>query len=295
MNHGFRTLHPVVLLTYYLATTIAITINRHPFFLFFTVLVLILFNWVCDRGKTMKWWWRFFVLFGLLLFLLNPLLNHRGQHVLIYLFDQPITMEAVVQGAINALTFVALLLLFITFPRIIDSSKFLFLFSGVFPKWGLLAMLSVRFVPLFRIRLEEIIAVQRARGISLTTGTVRARLKNGFALVHSLLTWSLEDGIQTADSMAARGYGLKQRSRYNPYRLHPSDIFAIGTIAGLLALTIFGSWLGDGVLTMTPVIEPVYLTGREWTFFIIHTLLVGFPVIVEIKEEAQWFYWKQKN
>lgn len=295
MNYGFRSFHPFVLFTYYFAAIISIMINRHPFFLFSTVLLLILFNWTVDKGKTLKIWFRFLLLFSILLFFIHPLLNHRGQRVLFYVFHEPITLESVFQGAINGLTFLAIMLLFITFSRVLDAEKFLFLFGKAFPKWGMLAMLAVRFVPLFRLRMQDILAVQRARGITVTSGTVRERMKNGFLLVHMLLTWSLEDGIQTADSMAARGYGLEERSRYNPYRFLSADCIATGVLTGLLLLSIYGSWLGDGVLTLSPVIEPVFLDGREWVFFIVHCSLIGFPLIVDIKEEALWLYWKRKT
>lgn len=294
MNYGFRTLHPLVLVTYYITAVIAITINRHPLFLFFTILLLIIFNWSIDKGKTLKSWFRFLLLFALLLFLINPLVNHRGQHILFYLFNNPVTLEAVVQGLINGFTFLAVMLLFITFPLIVHSEKFLFLFSKVFPKWGLVAMLAVRFVPLFRIRLQEMVAVQRTQGINIARGAMRQRLKNGIKLVQMLLTWSLEDGIETADSMAARGYGIQKRSQYNPYQMHAEDIFSLLFMAGLSVITISGAWLGDGVFVRSPVVELVFLYGWEWLFFAIHCLLVGFPLIVTAKEEAQWLYWKQK-
>ena len=295
MNDGFRMYHPLVLFTYYLVAIIAITINRHPFFLLISVLLLIFFNWTVDQGKTMNVWLRFLIVFSLLLFFIHPLLNHRGRHVLFYLFNEPITLESVYQGAINALTFLAIMLLFITFPHVLDAEKFLFLFGRAFPKWGMLAMLAVRFVPLFRLRLEEILTVQRARGISITTGTVRERLKNGFLLVHLLFPWSLEDGIQTADSMPARGYGLGRRTRYHPYNFRVYDFLGMAFMTIFFILSIIGYRLGDGVLSVTPVIEPVLLSGREWLFFIIHCLLIGFPLIVDLKEAALWLYWKQKT
>ena len=40
----------------------------------------------------------------------------------------------------------------------------------------------------------------------------------------SLLEWSMEDGIETADAMKARGYGEGRRSSYQKYRFYRFDI-----------------------------------------------------------------------
>lgn len=59
-----------------------------------------------------------------------------------------------------------------------------------------------------------------------------------------LLTWSLEEGLQTADSMKARGYGTGRRSSYSPYRWRPKDGAALFflLIAGGLSV-----WLEPGI------------------------------------------------
>lgn len=233
------------------------------------------------------------IVLSLLFLILTPLTNHRGNHVLFYLFNSAITLEALIQGLLNALTLIAILTLTITFNYCMTADKFLFLFSKWMPKWSLLAMLSVRFVPLLNRRLVEIITVQKGKGLSVTSGPLKQRVKHGLLLVQVLLTWSLEDGIQTADSMSARAYGLQKRTKYTPYKLHMNDGFMIFILAGLTGTGIFGWWLGDGVLTLMPLLEPTIIYGREWIFFTIYVLIIGFPLIVEGKEAIQWQYWKR--
>lgn len=67
----------------------------------------------------------------------------------------------------------------------------------------------MRFVPLFIRRLTTITAIQKTRGIQMETGKIKTRAYNGMRLVQILLVCSLEEALQTADSMEARGYGVK--------------------------------------------------------------------------------------
>lgn len=293
MDNGFRSLHPFVIFLYYVLAIAMIMLYQHPFFLTFACLLLVIFNFVLDQGKMLKKWVSMMIVLSLLFLILTPLTNHRGSHILFYLFNSAITLEALVQGLLNALTLIVILTLTITFNYCMTSDKFLFLFSKWMPKWSLLVMLSVRFVPLLNRRLMEITTVQKGKGLSVASGPLKQRVKHGLLLVQVLLTWSLEDGIQTADSMSARAYGLQKRTKYTPYKLHMNDGFMILILAGLTGTGIFGWWLGDGVLTLTPFLEPTILYGREWVFFTIYVLIIGFPLIVEGKEAIQWQYWKR--
>lgn len=284
MSFGFRTLHPFVLLFYYICTVTGILLYQHPFFLLFACIILILLNVVLDKGKMLKSWGKFLIILPIVFMIVAPLFNRRGNHILFYISQNPVTLESIIQGLMNGLTIIAIMLVFLTFNVVITADKFLFLFSKWFPQWALLAMLSLRFVPLFQRRLHEIMTVQKARGYSITEGPIKQRVRNSLLLLQILLTWSLEDGIETADSMAARGYGVQERTKYTPYKLTVTDLILIVLLLILTAIVIFGWWLGDGVLTLLPILEPVLLYGREWLFFTFYICLIGFPLFVEGKE-----------
>ncbi|MCU9613393.1 energy-coupling factor transporter transmembrane protein EcfT [Caldibacillus lycopersici] len=294
MKRGFRSLHPLVCLIYFIAAFTTLMLYQHPFFLVFTIILLLCFHWALDRWRLLRGWGKMFMILPILFFIITPLINHRGNHLLFYLFNNPITLEAIMQGWIHSLSLLAMLLLFMSFNLVITADKFLFLFSRGFPQWSLLIMLSMRFIPLLRRRLNEIITVQKSRGLSTHDGRFRQRIKNGLLLLQILLTWSLEEGIQTADSMAARGYGLQKRSRYIPYKMKLIDGISIIFLLILTILCLFGWWLGDGVLALTPILEPIFLYGREWTFFFLYIVLIGYPLIMEIREQLLWHSWKQK-
>lgn len=295
MNTAFYSVHPFPAFLYFVFAVMIVMLCQHPVFLGAGCLLLMILHLLLDRGQTVKRWLPALMLFFVFIFMISPLFNHRGKHILFYFFDNPITLEAVLQGLMNALTIVAILLLAIGFNILITADKFLFLFSKVFPKWALVAMLALRFIPLFTRRLKEIVAVQKTKGKSVTKGRFKDRMKTALELVQILLTWSLEEGIQTADSMTARGYGLNKRTKYQPYKIRKVDVGILLFLALTTIYGLFGWYLGDGVLTLNPILEPVWLYGREWAFFAGYIILLGLPLWVEAKESLIWFYWKRKH
>ncbi|WAA12252.1 energy-coupling factor transporter transmembrane component T [Fervidibacillus halotolerans] len=294
MDYGFRNYHPLTNFIYYIFTFLLIMLSQHPFFLFFTAIFMIFLNYLLDRGRQLRRWGKFVITLIFLFIIITPLINHRGSIILFYVLDKPITFEAILQGVINALTLFSVVALFFTFSFVINGEKLLFLFSKYFPNWALLTMLSVRFVPLFKRRLEEIRRVQQTKG-DAHERSIKRRLKHGLLLIQILLTWSLEDGIQTADSMAARGYGLRKRSRYIRYKIEKKDMVLIILMSYFTGISIWGWFLGDNILTIFPILEPYFLQGREWFFFTNFIFLIGLPLLIEGKDAFKWLCWKRNN
>jgi energy-coupling factor transport system permease protein len=288
MVRGFQSFHPIILLLYYLFALAALMLYQHPLFLALATLAILLVNIMLDGGVELKKWGTMILVMAVLTLLLTPFFNQRGQHLLFYLFDKQVYLEAVLQGVMISLTLVCILTLFLTFQLVITPDKFVFLFSKIMPQWALLIMLSLRFVPLLRKRLMEIGDVQSVKGFSLKAGSVKSRAQNGMLFLQTLLTWSLEESIQTADSMTARGYGLGKRSKYQPFSMKKRDWLACAFLMVSGTLVLFGWWLGDGVLTLMPILEPVWISGREWLYFCLFFIMIGFPIWTEGKEIFKW-------
>ena len=287
-DRGFSAFHPLVCFLYYVGAIALIMLGQHPAFLMSTVLIVIFLNLVQDNGKGMRNWWKAYLILPLFFFIIHPFINHRGSHILFYFQANPIMLEAVIKGAMMALTLLGLLLLFLSYNLVITADKFLYLFARVLPQWALLSMLAMRFVPLFRRRLTEIESVQRSKGLSITTGTLRSRVKHGGLFLQILLTWSLEEAIQTADSMKARGYGTGRRSQYQPFTFQGKDILALLFLVITFCVSLFGWWLGDLVLQLQPILESPILIDREWFFYWIGMAYFCFPLVIEGRERILW-------
>lgn len=247
---GFRGIHPVSGFLYFACWIVILTLGFHILISAVGLLLSLILAWVLglqrELARNAKWFGLAFVLMTLI----NPLMNHRGLHILFYFMDQPITLEAVVYGLHMAFMIVGALVVFLSFNEVIHPQRFLYLFSGLAPKAALMMMVAMRFVPLLRRRLQDIALVQQTRGVSLRTGRWIDRLKGLMQQVQILITWSLEEAVQTADSLSARGYGLGKRSTYHPYRLHWRDI-AFVVVCGIGFATCMYMWLrGYGRMDM---------------------------------------------
>jgi hypothetical protein len=92
MNRGFASLHPAPCFLYYVSLVILVMIIYHPLFLLLALCSQILLNIMQDGGKKLKESIRFYIFFGLFIALINPFVSHRGQNVLFYFLDNPVTL-----------------------------------------------------------------------------------------------------------------------------------------------------------------------------------------------------------
>lgn len=295
MSTGFRSLHPLPCFLYYAGVMLLSMLLLHPIYLTASVVLMILLHisYEGDQSRGALRMLLSFLLIGLFLFLLNPLFSHRGEHILFYFMDQPVTLEAIEYGLTLSLSTLSLLFAFMSYRQVITSDKFLYLFSSIWPKGTLVMMMAMRFVPLLQWRLRIITQMQRTKGISIMNGPLKKRIGDGMKLLQVLLTWSLEEALQTADSMKARGFGRGPRSTYTAYRMRSRDWTAVVVMVIACLICIAGRIVyGYGQLTIYPRLETIWLSGAEWFEFAIFVLFVGTPLLMDGKEWARWHFLK---
>ena len=160
----------------------------------------------------------------------NLLLVRQGETVLARLpGGRPLTLESALYGLAAACLLGAVVLWFASWQAVLTADKITYLFGRIAPALALLLSLTLSFVPRLRRRLEETDRAQRG-----LLGQPRRRLDKvgwGAALLSSLLGWSLENAIETADTMRSRGYGLPGRTCFSIYRLDRRDKGLLGWLA----------------------------------------------------------------
>ncbi|MDF0726018.1 energy-coupling factor transporter transmembrane component T [Cytobacillus sp. S13-E01] len=288
MIHRFSDFHPVVTFIYYVGALSLVMLLLHPVFLVLGFLTILAINFVQDRFEGLKRWLFLIITSGLFIFILNPLFNERGRYVLFELASHRITLEAVVYGGMTALSIISVILLFVSYNEVMAPNKLLYLFSKFLPQFAVLLMLTLRFIPLMRRRLAEIAAVQSSKGIQVLQGRWQNKAKNGLLYVQVLLTYSLEEAIQTADSMKARGYGSGARSTYEHFLLKKSDISAIAYLVIVFAGVIFERFNGFGYLNIYPVMESMKMSSMEMVVLSGYLVFLLFPLLVEGWGQLRW-------
>jgi energy-coupling factor transport system permease protein len=288
MNTGFSSVHPGVCFTYYTVIFAFAMTLYHPVYLASMLISLIIWLLMHEKGRSLSGSWQYYLLTGIAVLIINPLINHRGERILFFLGNKAVTFEAVVYGFTMMLSLLTILMAFICFRQAVDNHKFLYLFSSILPKTAFLIMMSMGFVPLLAARMKQISIVQKTRGIDMTEGTVVKRAKDGMKILKILISCSLEGALQTADSMKGRGYGIAKRSSYMQYRINCRDWLIMTSVTILSTITAAGLCFGYGKLVIFPSLESISMDLTGIILYSAFCLLLIIPIIVEGREILIW-------
>jgi energy-coupling factor transport system permease protein len=288
MGTRFAKFHPLVSFLFYAGAVMLLILMLHPVFQIVSFILILAINIIHDRLAGLRRWKYLLTITFIMMVLLNPLFNERGRHLLFMAGEHRITLEAVLYGGMNALSIIGIIAIFVSYNVIMTPNKLLYLFSKFLPQFAVLLMLTLRFIPLMNRRMEEITLVQKSKGISVTNGSWGTRVKTAFAYVQTLLTYSLEEAIQTADSMRARSYGNGPRTTYEYFRFRGKDFIAVAVLTVLITLIIYGRMSGYGVLTVYPMMEEWRFVPWDRAVMVFYCLYLSFPIYVEAGEAFRW-------
>lgn len=285
--------HPTVLFLYYLLIISITVFYLHPFLLLFSFIASVL---LYSRMTTLKEWIKdltfYFVLF-VLITLTNPLFVHKGETILFFLNGKPVTLEAIFYGMAIATMFLSIIFWSKIYSYLMTTDKVLYLFGTIFPKLALLLSMAFRFIPLFTQQVKRVHVTQKTLGF-YTSDSLTDRLLNSFRVFMSVLRWSLEHAIEQADSMKARGYGLKGRTNYSNFSYSFKDYFGIALLFIMSLLLIYGTVKGAFYYFYYPRIYPLDQVMKEGMYWLVIVVLTIYPFAIEIKESLHWNYLKSK-
>ena len=225
------------------------------------------------------------LLLFLALVLINPLVSHKGVTVLLVINHNPITLEALLYGCFAGGMIVSSLYWFRIYSHLMTSDKLLYLFGALSPKLSLVLSMALRYVPLFGQQIKKVQQAQTAAGL-YKEDNLPDRIRGGIRIFSIMVTWALENGITTADSMIARGYGVGKRSRFSLFKWTRSDVFLL---CASLLLALYTLWaLNGSTLIFYPSIIFPSPTPVMWTGYGAYALLMLIPLIIHGKEAVRW-------
>ena len=278
----------------------------------------------------------------------NTVFNRRGATELLSVqlgrTTYTFTLESFLFGASLALMLAAVILWFRLYQEFMTSDRFLYLFAPIAPTTALSISMVQRWIPLTKQRWTQIRNAEKmlpaeARGEDKgedvkgkgthTSFSFRRRRRSSThfrALTRSLsalMSWSMEDAIEAADSMQARGYShaaeslqkchsvhpghpdrnaallrarikrdsmrfvsKKRRTSFRAYRFTAHDTVSLVCIAVLAlsaGITIF-------LTTRTLAFFPIFRGAADLPIFALAAtaLLMLYPLLLEGKEQLKW-------
>jgi energy-coupling factor transport system permease protein len=221
--------------------------------------------------------------------LINPAFSHQGVTILMYLpSGNPLTLESIAYGLSTAAMLVTVISWFSCYNAVMTSDKFVYLFGRVIPAMSLLLSMTLRFVPKFRAQIKVVSSAQRCVGRDVSNGGVIQRARNGLTILSIMITWALENAIETADSMKSRGFGLKGRTAFSIYRFDKRDRMALSFLLACGAIIICGAALGGLAWRYYPTIKGVTLAVGPVVLYLVYFALCISPVVINLTEDKKW-------
>lgn len=281
---SFSEMHPAVQMVYFLAVTGISMFCMHPavtaLSLGGALLLYFLRNGLRDGRSHL-----YFLLLFVLLALLNPLTSHSGVTVLFVMNDNPITLESLIFGIFAASSMTAVLYWFRSFSQIMTRDRLLHVFGRLSPKLALVLSMALRFTALLSAQAKKIAQAQKALGL-YKEDTLPDRVRGGLRIFSILLTWAIENGIITADSMEARGYGTGKRTHFVIFRMTGADWLVLSIVLVCTALTLAG--MPALVHTFYPYFSVSISSAPAVCSLISYGILVLLPTIIDTEEAIRW-------
>ena len=278
MKDTFSSYHPAVNFLFFVGAVGCGVVFLHPAYLAVSILCGLSYYLFLGKTKSAK---AFLLMLPVVLILaaVNPLFNTQGSTVLFWLFGKPYTLEALLYGGAVSGVLLTMLLWFGCYNYVLTGDKFTSLFGNWIPSVSLLLVMVLRMVPNLIQKTKQIAGARK----SLGKGN-EGKLKEGLAVVGALVSWALEGGVVTADSMRARGYGTAKRQSFLIYRMERRDWWLLAVEIILITAVIVSACLGQVNAEYTPEVS---LAPVSWgaVFYGIYLLI---PLALNGKEAILW-------
>lgn len=289
MKDAFSQMHPIVNFIFFAFVIGFSMFIMNPACLLIS-LVCALFNVLYLNGKKAV---RLSVLYLLptiiIIAIVNPVFNHDGVTMLAYFpWDNPLTLESIIYGIATAVLLSSIVLWFSCFNEVMTSDKFIYLFGRVIPSLSLVLSMALRFVPKFIFQFNVIRNSQKCIGRDISDGKLLQRLKNAAKIISIMISWALENAIETADSMKSRGHGLKGRTAFSIYRFSKRDAAVLSLIMTSGVILIIMSVLDVAKFRYFPSVKGNVISAPAIIYYALYFSLMIMPLAINVWEGIKW-------
>lgn len=288
MKDSFSSYHPLVNFLFFLEVLGFGMFLLHPVCLVISLLCAAGYDIYLNGRKAVGFCLKGILPMMVITALLNPMFSHEGVTILTYLpSGNPLTLESILYGLATAGMLASVVLWFACFNAVITSDKFVYLFGRIIPALSLVLSMALRFVPRFQAQLKVVTRAQKCIGKDPSQGSLLHRIRCAGSILSVMLTWALENGIDTADSMKSRGYGLPGRTAFSIYRFDKRDRQALLCLLALGLLVLAGAALDGLTWRYFPSVR-WSTTPLSFGVLAVYTALCALPLILNWKEDRKW-------
>jgi energy-coupling factor transport system permease protein len=228
--------HPVAWVAWTTGALAAAFIDRNPYLQ--VLLLLVVINvFLPYRGQRRVATWKFGLALALVPVLFSAALSRFGRHLLFTLPPIPIiggnwTLDAVAFGASTGLALLLTVGVFGVLQATVRSADVVAILPRPLYRAGTTVALALAFAPKTVAAFQSIREARRLRG-------QHAGWRSAPALLLPLLLTTLERALQYGESLDARGFGSRRRSRYRPLAWTAPDLLVvIASVTSMVAIVV---------------------------------------------------------
>ena len=211
----------------------------------------------------------------------NPLFSASGSTELFRLGGRAIYLESLCYGCAMGGLFMASILWFQAASELLSFDKVMALFGNAAPTIALMISMTMRLVPRFLRQGRQIEAVQGVVCNCVFDQPVRDRLR----LSSVLMGWGMENSLETADAMRARGWGsTPRRTTYTRFRFTGGDVAACTALALAGTLCAVLAWAATSQFSFYPTMSRLIL----WWGYIPYAAWMLLPAALHVHEERRF-------
>ena len=285
----FAKYHPLVNFLYFtLVIGFSMALN-HPLAQGISLTCAIVYGAQAEGKKAVLFTLRRCLPVMLLTAFMNPAFSHEGITVLMYFpTGNPLTLESILYGLSSGVMLVTVMLWLLNFSRVITSDKFIYLFGRIIPAMSLVLSMTLRFIPKFKAQMDAVVDAQKSIGRDIAEGSLWHRTKIAVTVLSIMVTWSLENAIETADSMKSRGYGLPGRTAFSIYRFDDRDKMAMLYLGFCGIYLLCGTMISAFGFRYFPTVRYIGINTVTLSFQFVYLILCIMPVVLNHLEERKW-------
>ena len=287
---SFEDINPLILFLYYMIVVLIVMFADNPIIFFISFMCAVIYYFL-KNGRSNKGMHMYTLGLFVVMAVINPLVSHNGVTILFFMNDNPITLEACIYGLHTSLMIVAVLYWCYSFSQIMTSDKLLYIFGLFSTKLALMISMALRYIPLFNAQRKKVKQAQIAMGMYKDDNIID-NFKANVRVFSIMITWALENGIITAESMENRGYGIGKRSHFSNFKIRKTDVLLLVVSISLGALIFYG--MGNMKYVYYPEVIIPEFSERHLLYYIAYGVLAFIPIVFEIKETVKWAYLKSK-
>ena len=285
----FKTYHPIVNFIYFVFVIGFSCFFMHPVCILISFICGFTYSVMLKGRKAIKINLMYMLPMLIIMALINPVFNHEGATIIKYFpSGNPLTLESIIYGICSATMIISVICHFFCYNEVMTSDKFIYLFGKIIPSISLVISMTLRFVPKYITQLKAVTNAQKCMGRDLSKGSIINRAKNGLNILSIMTTWSLENAIETADSMKSRGYGITGRTSFSIFRFDKRDKKVLICILILGIYTFAGILMGGMYFGFFPSMKAAEVSLFGVSVFLAYLLLCICPIIIEFREVKKW-------